>query len=416
MTNLGLDNYSPKNMDSKEGLDALFEFATEGILVANNTGEVLRTNPATERMFGYEKGELLGKKVETLVPTRYAHRHVGHREKYGANPHPRSMGSGMDLNGKRKDNSEFPVEISLSPYSTSEGKFVIAFIVDITVRKKAEESVIRQKEELEKLNLDLEKRVKERTMILEEAIAELNKTKEELNGALKKEKDLNELKSRFVSMASHEFRTPLTTILSSASLIPEYQSTEQQEKRVKHVDRITLAVNNLNDILSDFLSLSKIEEGKVVADIKKINLKNLAEEISSELKGICKEGQEIIHKHNGKEEEELDPKLIKNIVINLLSNAIKFSEENKKIFFTTHVNQKETILEIKDEGMGISKEDQEHLFERFFRGHNATNIQGTGLGLNIVSRYVELMNGHIQLQSELEKGTTFLITFPKVKK
>lgn len=404
-----------KKMDSKEGLNALFEFATEGILVANSLGEIIKTNPATERMFGYEKGELVGKKIESLIPSRYAHKHVVHREKYGVNPHPRSMGTGMDLHGKRKDNSEFPVEISLSPFSTSEGKFVIAFIVDITIRKKAEESVKRQKQELEKLNLDLEKRVRERTMILEEAIAELNKTKEELNEALTKEKELNELKSRFVSMASHEFRTPLTTILSSASLIPEYPVTEQQEKRLKHVSRIKLAVNNLNDILSDFLSLSKIEEGKVIAYFKKFDLESLAREISEEMKGICKEGQQIIHQHSGKAEAELDPKMVRNIVVNLLSNAIKFSEENKKIFLTTRVSEGAVSIEIKDEGMGISQEDQEHLFERFFRGHNAINIQGTGLGLNIVSRYVELMSGYIQLQSELEKGTAFLITFPYKK-
>lgn len=416
MTNFGAYQSHFQKMDSKEGLNALFEFATEGIMVADNNGLIIKTNPATERMFGYEKGELLGKKVETLVPSRYEHKHTGYREKYGENPHPRSMGGGMDLNGKRKDNTEFPVEISLSPFTAAEGNFVIAFIVDITVRKKAEESVRRQKDELEKLNLDLEKRVKERTMILEEAIAELSKTKEELNGALKKEKELNELKSRFVSMASHEFRTPLTTILSSASLIPEYPATEQQEKRLKHVDRITLAVNNLNDILSDFLSLSKIEEGKVTADIKKFNLKSLAEEISGEMKGICKERQQIIHKHNGKEEVELDPKLVRNIIINLLSNAIKFSDDAQKIFLTTNSNEKAITIEITDEGMGISKEDKEHLFERFFRGHNAMNIQGTGLGLNIVSSYVELMNGYIELQSELGKGTTFLIAFPKSKK
>ncbi len=416
MTTFKVNGLPASQMESNEGLNTLFEYATEGILVANDRGIIVRTNPATERMFGYERGELIGKKVEVLVPSRYENMHEGHREKYSTNSHPRSMGGGIDLYGKRKDNTEFPVEISLSPFSSSEGKFVMAFVIDITIRKKVEESVKHQKEELEKLNLDLEKRVKDRTMILEEAIAELKRTKEELNSALTKEKELNELKSRFVSMASHEFRTPLTTILSSASLIQEYKSTEQQEKRLKHVDRITLAVNNLNDILGDFLSLSKIEEGKVVADRKKISIKSFAEELGSEMNGICKEGQQIIYSHNGQEEAELDPKLVRNIVINLLSNAIKFSEENKQIFFTTYVNEKAIILEVKDEGMGISKEDREHLFERFFRGHNATNIQGTGLGLNIVSKYVELMNGFIELESELEQGTTVSITLPRDKK
>src|SRR3954468_1731640 len=161
-------------MESKAGLEALFEFATEGILVASDQGEIIKTNPSTERMFGYGKGELLGKKVEVLVPSRHTHAHVGHRDKYNTNPHARSMGAAMDLRAKRKDGSEFPVEISLSPFSATDGKFVIAFIIDITIRKKAEDAVIQQKKELEILNADLEKRVKERTMILEEAISELN--------------------------------------------------------------------------------------------------------------------------------------------------------------------------------------------------------------------------------------------------
>jgi signal transduction histidine kinase len=182
------------------------------------------------------------------------------------------------------------------------------------------------------------------------------------------------------------------------------------------VERIKSAVNNLNDILSDFLSLSKIEEGKVEANFKKFNLKNLADETRSELKGLCKEGQQIIHTHKGDEEIELDPKLTRNIIINLVSNALKFSGENKKVQLRTFADKKHIGIEIEDEGMGISMEDQEHLFERFFRGQNATNIQGTGLGLNIVSEYAELMNGSVELKSELEKGTVITVIFARNKK
>jgi signal transduction histidine kinase len=189
--------------------------------------------------------------------------------------------------------------------------------------------------------------------------------------------------------------------------------TEQQDKRMKHVDRIKSAVNNLNDILSDFLSISKIEEGKVFADLKKMNLKTLVEEINNEMKGICKEGQQIIYTHVGEEEHVLDPKLIRNIIINLLSNAIKFSPEFKNVLINTFADHQQVSIEVKDEGIGISKEDQKHLFERFFRGQNAVNIQGTGLGLNIISKYLELMNGSIALNSDIEKGTTFKITIPQ---
>ncbi|MFI5218717.1 MAG: PAS domain S-box protein [Bacteroidia bacterium] len=403
--------------------EELFEHATESIIVTNQEGEILFINPATERFFGYKQEELVDKKVEYLMPERFSRKHVHHREKYHENPHTRSMGIGMDLFAKRKDGSEFPVEISLSPFTYEDQKFVIAFLIDITKRKQAEESLLKQQKDLESLakelkstNERLESKVQDRTKVLREALHEIEKSKEELSEALEREKELNELKSRFLSMASHEFRTPLTAILSSASLIPEYPSTEQQEKRMKHVERIKSAVNNLNDILSDFLSISKIEEGKVLADFRNFDLNKMANEISNEMKGLAKPGQQIIHEHSGVGEVKLDPKLIRNVIINLVSNGLKFSDENKNIWIKTSVQKNGVHIEVKDEGMGISNDDQKHLFERFFRGNNATNVQGTGLGLNIVANYVELMNGYIEMESELEKGTTFKITFPNNSK
>jgi len=412
------------NSEQRERLpQELFEYATESIIVTDKEGSIRLVNPATEKLFGYATGELIGKNVEFLMPERFAARHVHHREGYHHNPHPRSMGMGMDLYAKKKDGSEFPVEISLSPFESDGKHFVIAFVIDITRRKMIElENINHQKklesitQELKVINEKLEGKVRDRTKVLQEALTEIEKSRMELSEALEKEKELNELKSRFLSMASHEFRTPLTTILSSAALINEYAKSEQQEKRTRHVDRIKSAVNNLNDILSDFLSLSKIEEGKVMAEYKKFNLKALADEVSNDMKNLRRDGQEIICLHKGSEEVELDPKLVRNIMINLVSNALKFSGEHKKIRLTTVAGKKDTTIEVQDEGMGISREDQEHLFERFFRGHNATNIQGTGLGLNIISKYVELMNGKIEMESELEKGTTFRIILPKEKK
>jgi PAS domain S-box-containing protein len=400
-------------------LHELFENATESIIVIDDEGSIRLVNPATENLFGYTQQELYGKKVEFLMPERFTNRHEGHRKNYNQQPHSRSMGIGMDLYAKKKNNSEFPVEISLSPFESDGQKFVIAFIIDITKRKLVEQDVINHQKSLELITLELktsnerlEAKVHDRTKILQEALAEIEKSRAELEEALEKEKELNELKSRFLSMASHEFRTPLTTILSSASLIPEYPSDEQQEKRLRHVERIKSAVNNLNDILSDFLSLSKIEEGKVNADFRKFNLVHLINEIIGEIKGIAKPGQEISYTHSGPEEIELDPKLTRNVLINLVSNSLKFSPENSPVYLSTSSDQKAVKIEVRDEGMGISREDQEHLFERFFRGNNAMNIQGTGLGLNIVSKYIELMNGFIEVESELGKGTVIKITFP----
>jgi signal transduction histidine kinase len=266
--------------------------------------------------------------------------------------------------------------------------------------------------EIKTLNAELEKRVKDRTMILEEALRELGGSREELRIALDREKELNELKSRFVTMASHEFRTPLATILSSLSLVSKYGEQQEKEKQAKHMDRIKSSVMHLTDILNDVLSLSKLEEGKVHLSLEKFDVNVLGSNLVQEMESIAKPGQTIIHKHSGANEIVLDKKVLKHILFNLISNAIKFSPEGRPIEVSLEVNRACLILSVKDHGLGISEEDQKHLFERFFRGQNVTNIQGTGLGLNIVSKYVEILNGRIGVQSRLEEGTIFRVEFP----
>lgn len=392
-------------MESKEGIDALFLYATEGILVVNEKGEIIRLNPSVEKLFGYEKSELIGKRIEVLIPKRFS-AHVRHREGYNENPHPRAMGAGMDLYGLKKDGTEIPVEISLSPYTSNGERFVIAFIVDITVRKQAEEK-------LKSYSADLENQVKNRTLILEEAIQELEKTKKDLYHALNKEKDLNELKSRFVSMASHEFRTPLTTMMSSLSLVTKYGEQNDKENQIKHVSKIKASINNLTDILNDFLSVSKLEEGKIENMPEQVNLRSFVNEVISEMGSIASAGQSITQKHSGNENAFVDKKLLKNILFNLISNAIKFSPDGGLIEVETQISNVSVRISVKDSGIGISAEDQKHLFERFFRAHNATHIQGTGLGLNIVARYVELMKGTIDFESKEHEGTEFTIIIPQ---
>ena len=396
-------------MEGKEGIEALFLYATEGILVANEQGEITRINPSAERLFGYGKDELIGQKIEVLVPKRLADRHEHHREKFAGHPHARSMGAGMDLYGRKKDGTEIPVEISLSPYSNADGRFVIAFIVDITVRKQAEEK-------LKNYSAELEKQVRNRTLILEEAINELEKTKLDLHNALEKEKELNELKSRFVSMASHEFRTPLTTMMSSLALVTKYGEQNDTAMQQKHVSKIKTSINNLTDILNDFLSVSKLEEGKVEHIAEEVNLNKFIVEIISEMKNMAQSNQQLIHQHTGEETVMLDKKILKNILFNLISNAIKFSPDGGSIEIFSSVTKNEIKLSVKDSGIGISEEDQKHLFERFFRGRNATHIQGTGLGLNIVARYAELLNGQVDVESKEGEGTTFILTIPNITK
>ena len=392
--------------------ETLFNHASIGIVVVNELAEIILCNDFSLSQFGYnDMNELKGKKIETLIPGRFHHKHEGHRDKYLSHPKSRPMGIGLDLYAIKKDGSEFPVEISLGKYEVDGRNFVVAFVIDITLRKKAEESIIL-------LNAELEKKVEERTNALQEIVGQLNdqikETEEkdiELREALDKEKELGELKSRFVSVASHEFRTPLSTVLSSTYLLQKYTSSEDQHKREKHILRIISSVNLLTEILNDFLSVGKIEEGKILARFSTFDLeKNITQSIA-EMQTLSKTGQQIIYQHTGNREVELDPVMIKHITLNLLSNAIKFSPEHSAIHISTVVDDKAIELKVKDKGIGISKEDQEHLFERFFRARNAMNIQGTGLGLHIVSKYAELMNGTITCNSVMEEGTEFTVVF-----
>jgi PAS domain S-box-containing protein len=396
---------------------ALFQYASMGILVVDSTGTIVLANNFLLSQFGYEDAEeLIGKRVENLIPSRYHHNHVGHVKNYNKKPERRPMGEGLDLFAVKKDGTEFPVEISLSNYTNEEGNFAIGFVIDITKRKEIENDVIFQKEQLaainlkiEELNNELEQKVELRTMQLQETLLQLQNSKEELTKALSKEKELSDLKSRFVSMASHEFRTPLSTILSSASLVAKYTETSQQENRDKHIQRIKNSVGNLTDLLNEFLSIGKIEDGKIESHYSNFNIKELLTMVCNEMQTLGKKGQQICYGHTGNEVVCLDPSLLRNIILNLLSNAIKFSPESGKILINSIVDAVELTITVRDSGIGISKEDQEHLFERFFRGTNAANIQGTGLGLHIVSKYIELMDGQIAFNSELEKGTEFII-------
>lgn len=408
-------------LNEKERFEALFQHASLGILIVDQQGKIIMANNFLLKQFGYATAEeLIGQKIELLIPARFHKHHSGYRENYTHHPQNRPMGLGMDLFGIKKNGQEFNVEVSLSNYKSNDLSFVIAFVNDITKRKQIESEVLQQQKELEaanleveKLNDELERKVVLRTSQLEVAMKELEDSRNELSQALDKEKELSDLKSRFVSMASHEFRTPLSTILSSASLVAKYTEGSEQEKRDRHIQRIKSSVHNLTDILNEFLSIGKIEDGKVSTHCSHFNVRDLLSNICSELQGIAKKTQRIVFTHEGDANVYLDITLLRNIFINLLSNAIKFSPEDGIIEVNSRVDALNMVFEVRDHGMGISTEDQEHLFERFFRAKNATNIQGTGLGLHIVGKYVELMNGEIICHSELEKGTTFTISFKK---
>jgi PAS domain S-box-containing protein len=395
-------------MSNLHQFDAVFLFANEAIIITNQRGEIVRINPATEAMFGFPEKELVNKRIDVIIPERFKNVHHGHVVNYHSNPKPRSMGAGMDLFGQRKNGEEFPVEVSLSPCKIAENQMVVAFIIDITQRKKIET-------QSKNYQTELEKEVEDRTLILQEAIEKLENTKKKLDESLQKERELNQLKSRFISTASHEFRTPLATVLSSLNLVERYIEKNDTEKQEKHLSRIKKSINNLTDILNDILSVNKIDEGKIRSNPTSFSLTALLKDMVIDLNLITKQNQKIIISPPLLSEITVyqDAKLLTHIFSNLLSNAIKFSDINTTITLSVKESDESVQVSIKDEGIGIPKADLGNLFSRFFRADNAGQIQGTGLGLSIVHQYVSILKGTVDCISELNKGSEFIVNIPK---
>lgn len=494
----------------------VFDTIQEGLILTDMQGVICLVNPRTEKLFGYSKMELIGQKIEMLIPNEYRDKHVLSREAYQKRPVNRQMGSGMTLYGQRKDGTKFPVEVSLNSFLDSEGKrFVSALISDIYIRKKAQDEVLRINENLEQivaertrelyeseqlfesiskhfptgciyvLDLDfkidyangmefgrlkicpeeiigedyvqqnLENRRKllnmlnqliengavaptiiekkgefysvnasllkdttghlSRILVVENNITQQKKTEEALQRNIEEQRRLNLMKSRFVSFASHEFRTPLTTISSSADLIRRYLERNELEKVEKHINRIQHSVLYMTSLLNDFLSLDKIDSGVITVNIQKLSLTKLLEECYEEISGLKKPGQSVVFE-NEIEEIQSDPFILMSILINLISNGLKYSGENGCVVVKTKIADNNLHIIVKDNGMGIPKNEIQNLFSRFFRASNAQEVKGTGLGLHIVSRHVELLGGKISCSSEEGKGSEFYIILPTQEK
>jgi len=403
-------------------LKSIFESSVDGIIIINRSGIIESINPAACKQFGYLSNEVIGKNISMLMPSPDREKHDTYLSKYHESGKKNIIGIGREVEGLRKDGTTFPFKLSVSEIIYQDSSIYTGFIHDISDQKQAENKLL-------ELTKELEQKVRERTEDLAKAIEDVQavntnlkqevrrrkQAEEDAQKALLKELELGELKSRFVSMASHEFRTPLTGILSSISLIAKYNTQEQEEKKLKHVNRIRTSVQSLTNILNDFLSLDKLQAGKIECNPGLFNLQWFLDDLMEELEQVKKANQELILELNGDYKGDFysDRNILKNILLNLLSNAIKYSEEGKKIYLKVDVNKEEIKADIIDQGIGIPELEQEKLFERFFRAKNALNIQGTGLGLNIVKSYVELLGGSIRFVSEENIGSTFSIKIPK---
>lgn len=246
-----------------------------------------------------------------------------------------------------------------------------------------------------------------------ENITEQKKMQEGLLAALDREKELGELKSRFVTMASHEFRTPLTAILASTFLLENFAPEDYDREKVVHTSRIKRSVNNLTNILNEFLSLEKLEANKVSVVHSDINVPEyLQDDLIGEMDLVKKPGQSINYEHTGKAIVHLDHHLLWSILTNLISNALKYSRPEAVVNVTSDLNEERLLVTVTDRGIGIPSDEQKNIFGRFYRARNATNIEGTGLGLHITQKYVGLLKGEITFESRLDEGTKFTVVLP----
>lgn len=415
------------NLDLKLILESILETAVDGIINIDSKGIIININQAALNIFQFTKEETVGNNVNMLMNKEERQNHDTYINSYLTTRKPKIIGIGREVTGKKKNGDIFHFRLAVSEVLLNDKIIFTGIIHDLTdvknayqeledLNKKLDEKVTERTYEVEKVvnkllstNKLLQEEIKER----QEAEALLIKKEEELNNALVAEKELNELKSRFITTASHEFRTPLATILSSASIIHKYPLADQQTDREKHVGKIKNAVNHLTGLLNDFLSLSKLEEGKVNINKEEFNVCSEIKKVIEALSGIFKLNQNIHVNCQQNLDIFTDKNILKNILFNIISNAIKYSDKDIEIEV---INDKNTIsISIKDSGIGIPLDEQKYLFTRFFRANNVGNTQGTGLGLNIVKRYCDLLEADINFTSELEQGTTVKITIPKNK-
>lgn len=424
------DSNLSMSIDSQQ-LRAIFETAVDCLIIIDSHGVISKINPAGAKLFGYEINELLGQNVSILMPTPNSKKHDAYLQKYHKTGKANIIGIGRDVLGKKKDGTLFPCSLSVNEFFMQNRKCFAGIIHDLTIRKENEEKILELNRELEEkveiktrdlstvvnelleTNTRLENEIKER----EKIEAALRNNELEIREALEREKELNYLKTNFVSMASHEFRTPLSTILSSTSLIEKHLKNGTIEKTGRHFERVMFSVNHLTEILDDILSLTKLAEGKIPSRPERFMIKVFCEEFIDMHKGLLKPNQQIVKKIPSVDQEVfLDKKLLNHVLLNLFSNAIKYSKDDGKIYCGMEVVDNQLVIEVVDEGVGIPLTEQKHLFTRFFRGSNVINIQGTGLGLNIVCEYLEVMYGTIDFESKENEGTTFTVKIPLEQK
>ncbi|RKN81737.1 PAS domain-containing sensor histidine kinase [Ulvibacterium marinum] len=391
----------------------LSESISQGILVVNEQQEIVASNQRSDQLFGYDKDELLGQQLSILIPSAQREKHKKLAEDvYWEDIGIREM-KGRNLSGLHKNGEQIPLQVGLSPFSLYGNKYVLTLIEDLSEIKEKDNQIY-------ELNTQLEKKIRLRTQELRDTVAilkrEVKRRKEaedKIKDALQRERELNDLKTKFLSLVSHEFKTPLSGILTAATLVGKYNTEEGQGKREKHLKTIIGEVRRLNTILTDFLSIERLEQGKEVYRLADFSLSKVVNEVIYDANMILKDGQKINYPQNIDDTIiNQDERIVGLALTNLLHNAIKYSSEDTEIDFRVNLSENKITFHIKDQGIGIPEADQKHIFDRYFRAENVLLTQGTGIGLNIIKAHIENLGGSIYFKSKENTGSVFTMELP----
>ncbi len=373
----------------------LLEAAPDGILEVDQQGRIVLANASASQLFGYPPGELEGMSVETLIPEQYRDLHIGHRAHYWTAPATRPMGSGLALSGRRKDGTDFPVEISLSPVQSEEGMRVTAVIRDVSGRQRAEERIRHMQESY--------------TAELAAKNYELAMRNQEIERA-------DRLKSEFLASMSHELRTPLHTVIGFTELLLEEIEGPLNEKQRRFLGHIRQDSNHLLELINDILDLSKIESGRMELKPEDFDVAAAIEEVLGGIRPLAAaKSLELVIDTPPAIALRADRVRFREILYNLLSNAVKFTPEGGRITVASAVEGGSVVITVEDTGIGIRREDHVSIFDKFHQVGNTTKgvREGTGLGLAITKRLVEMHGGTIAVDSEPGRGSRFTVMLPR---